>query len=322
MTVLLFALVFIGVVFAFMGAFVLLNRRRLSSVDAARERLSDAPIANRESGAGQSTILRDERVSNIRALNELLSGRGITQQLARELARAGSLQKPGEFLLISTLSAFVGMTVMSFLFGSISVLAGLPLGAALPWVLLRRRQRQRERLFELQLPDALDLLTNSLKAGYSLQAAMEFVGRESTAPLSTEFLRFYDEQRLGIDVRTALLALQERVGTDDVRMFVTSLLLQRETGGNLAELLNTISTLIRQRLQLRGQLETLTAEPRMSARLLASMPFVMFVVVYALNPTYMRPMLNTTTGHNMMILSFALVVVGYSVMSRVADVEM
>jgi tight adherence protein B len=322
MTGLLVALVFFGTIFAIVGGFVFLNRRRLKSVDAARARLSDAPSLIRESGGAPSTILRDQRVSNIGALNELLSGRGVTLQLSRELARAGSVQKPGEFLLLSALVAMIGMTAVSFMFGALVAVVGLIAGAIVPWTLLRQQQRRRERLFERQLPDALDLLTNSLKAGYSLQAAMEFVGRESTAPLSTEFLRFYDEQRLGVDVRTALLSLQERVGTDDVRMFVTSLLLQRETGGNLSELLNTISSLIRERLQMRGQLQTLTADPKMSAQLLAALPFVMFGMVYAINPKYMRPMIATPTGHAMLGLSFVLIVIGYVVMSKIADVEM
>jgi len=318
----LVALVFLGTLFAVLGLFVFLNRRRLRSLEAAKERLSDAPILGRESGAPQSTILRDQRASNFAALNELLSGRGVTQQLTRELARAGSHQKPGEFLLFTLLTALSGMTLLSLLFpGPISV-AGLFAGALVPWVLLQRRQRVRVRQFEQQLPDALDLLTNSLKAGYSLQAAMEFVGRESTAPLSSEFLRFYDEQRLGVDVRTALLALQERVGTDDVRMFVTSLLLQRETGGNLAELLGSISGLIRQRLEMRGQLQTLIAEPKMSAQLLSALPLVLFVVVNVINPDYMRPMLTSGTGRALLGLSAGLIVIGYTVMSRIADVEM
>lgn len=318
----LVALVFLGTLFAVLGLFVFLNRRRLRSLDAAKERLSDAPALGRESGAPQSTILRDQRASNFGALNELLSGRGVTQQLTRELVRAGSQQKPGEFLLFTLLAALCGMTLLSLLAQGPIVVVGLFAGALVPWVLLRRRQRARVRQFEQQLPDALDLLTNSLKAGYSLQAAMEFVGRESTAPLSTEFLRFYDEQRLGVDVRTALLALQERVGTDDVRMFVTSLLLQRETGGNLAELLGSISGLIRQRLQMRGQLQTLIAEPKMSAQLLSAMPIVMFVIIYIMNPTYMRPMLVSGVGQAMIGLCVGLIVVGYTVMSRIADVEM
>src|SRR5690606_38883612 len=102
--------------------------------------------------------------------------------------------------------------------------------------------------FETAFPDALDLMTNALRAGYSLQAAMEFVGRESQPPLRGEFLRFYDEQRLGLDVRTALMAMQERIGTEEARLFVTSLVIQRETGGNLVELLTNIATLIRERL--------------------------------------------------------------------------
>ena len=318
----LVALVFLGTLFAVLGLFVFLNRRRLRSLEAAKERLNDAPALGRETRAPQSSILRDQRASNFGALNELLSGRGVTQQLSRELARAGSQQKPGEFLLFTLLTALSGMTLLSLVAQGPLAVIGLFGGAMVPWVLLRRRQRARERRFEQQLPDALDLLTNSLKAGYSLQAAMEFVGRESTAPLSTEFLRFYDEQRLGVDVRTALLALQERVGTDDVKMFVTSLLLQRETGGNLGELLSSISSLIRQRLQIRGQLQTLIAEPKLSAQLLSAMPFIMFLLIYAINPGYMRPMLVSGTGKAMLGLSVGLVVVGYTVMSRIADVDM
>jgi tight adherence protein B len=320
-TVFVLILVFLGTLVVVGGGLVFVNRRRLLSAQAARDRLTDAPTALRGTGGPVSTILRDERVSEIRALNELLSGRGVTLQLTGELARAGSRQRPGEFLLITALAGLVGMTLVSYAIGPLSAVVGLAAGMSVPWLLLRRRQAARARSFELQLPDALDLLTNSLKAGYSLQAAMEFVGRESTAPLGPEFLRFYDEQRLGVDVRTALLALQERIGTDDARMFVTSLILQRETGGNLAELLQTIGTLIRQRLQFRGQLATLTAEPKASARLLSAMPFVMFTAMFLLNPAYMRPMLAAPGGRAAIGVALLLVAAGYAIMSRIADVE-
>ena len=321
MTGLLISLVFLGTIFAVLGGFLFVNRRRLTAVEAARERLSDAPNTLLDASASSNSVLRDQRASNIAGLNDLLSGRGITKLLTRQLVRAGSRQKPGEFLLLTLLGAFVGATSLSFVVGPLAALVGVALGASVPWILLRRQQRRRLLQFELQLPDALDLLTNSLKAGYSLQAAMEFVGRESAEPLSTAFLRFYEEQRLGVDVRTALLSLQERVDTDDVRMFVTSLMLQRETGGNLSELLNSISALIRQRLQFRGHLNTLTAEPRMSARMLSAMPFVLFGVVYLMNPGYMKPMIDSGLGRGLLGVSVALVVVGYAVLSSIADVE-
>jgi len=321
-TVFVLLLVFLGTLVVVGGGLTFVNRRRLLSTQSARDRLADVPTARRGEGGPASTILRDQRVSKIRALNELLSGRGLTQQLAGELVRAGSRQRPGEFLLTTAVTGLVGMTLVSYAIGPLSALVGLAFGMTVPWLLLRRRQTALALAFERQLPDALDLLTNSLKAGFSLQAAMEFVGRETAAPLGTEFLRFYDEQRLGVDVRTALLALQERIGTDDARMFVTSLVLQRETGGNLAELLQTIGTLIRERLEFRGQLATLTAEPKASARLLSAMPFVMFAVMWLLNPSYMRPMLAAAGGRVAIGVAFLLVVTGYAIMSRIADVEL
>jgi tight adherence protein B len=319
MTAIVLTLVFLGSLFLVIGGFVFLNRRRLASVDTARLRVGESGGILR--GTAPTSILRDERVSEIRVLNELLSGKGFTLQLERELARAGSRQRPGEFLLFSLVGAMAGLTIGMFIGGVLFAVLGLLLGALVPTTLLSRRQRLRSKSFEQQLPDALDLLANSLKAGYSLQAAMEFVGRETPAPLGPEFLRFYDEQRLGIEVRTALVAMQERVGTEDVRMFVTALLLQRETGGNLGELLMTISTLIRQRLQFRAQVLTLTAEPKMSGRVLAAMPFVMFGVIYTLNPEYMQPLFNAASGKFLIGYAVVSVILGYLVMMRIADVE-
>ena len=140
--------------------------------------------------------------------------------------------------------------------------------------------------------------------------------------MGPEITRFYEEQRLGIDVRTALVAMQERIGTDDARMFVTALLLQRETGGNLAELLMSISAIIRERLTFRGQVATLTAEPKASARVLAGMPFVMFGILYLMNPEYMQPLLTTPAGHFAIGYALVSVVIGYLLMSSIASVEM
>lgn len=319
MTVLVLALVFLAAMFLVVGGFVFLNRRRLASSDTARARVGETGGIIRS--IAPSSILRDERVSDIKALNELLSGRGFTVQLDKELAHAGSKQRPGEFMLLSLLFAMIGLTITTYFLGGLLSFIGLALGALLPWALLMRKQEQRKLKFESQLPDALDLMTNSLRAGYSLQAAMEFVGKETSAPLGPEFSRFYDEQRLGIDVRTALIAMQERIGTEDAKMFVTALLLQRETGGNLTELLNNISTIIRQRLQFKGHVATLTAEPKASARVLAAMPFVMFGILYVMNPQYMRPMLISESGQLAMLYAVISVVVGYFIMTRIAQVD-
>ncbi|MBA3917908.1 MAG: hypothetical protein C0516_04905 [Gemmatimonas sp.] len=320
MTALVLTLVFLGAMLLVVGTFVFINRRRLAAADAARIRVGDTGGILR--GEVPLSILRDDRVSDVKALDTLLSGKDITVRLERELAHAGSRQKPGEFLLFTLLSAMIGLTLAQFVFGGIASVVGVLLGAPIPWLMLRRRQGIRRRQFENAFPDALDLMTNALRAGYSLQAAMEFVGRESQAPLRQEFLRFYDEQRLGVDVRTALLAMQERIGTEEARLFVTSLIIQRETGGNLVELLTNISNLIRERLKFQANLATLTAEPKMSARVLAAMPFVMFFAIYAINAQYMQPLFVDPVGKLLVVYAVVSVIVGYIIMDRIASIDL
>lgn len=320
MTALVLTLVFLGAMLLVVGTFVFINRRRLAAADAARIRVGDTGGILR--GEVPLSILRDDRVSDVKALDTLLSGKDITVRLKRELAHAGSRQKPGEFLLFTLLSAMIGLTLAQFVFGGIASVVGVLLGAPIPWLMLRRRQGIRRRQFENAFPDALDLMTNALRAGYSLQAAMEFVGRESQAPLRQEFLRFYDEQRLGVDVRTALLAMQERIGTEEARLFVTSLIIQRETGGNLVELLTNISNLIRERLKFQANLATLTAEPKMSARVLAAMPFVMFFAIYAINAQYMQPLFVDPVGKLLVVYAVVSVIVGYIIMDRIASIDL
>jgi tight adherence protein B len=125
-----------------------------------------------------------------------------------------------------------------------------------------------------------------------------------------------------MEVRMALLRMQERIGTIDARMFVTSLLIQRETGGNLGEVLTNLATLMRERVTFRGQLATLTAEPKMSAKVLASLPLAVVLIIGAINPSFMRPLIQTSMGHKLIAYAAASVIVGYFVMSRIADVEM
>ena len=210
------------------------------------------------------SILRDDRSSEIPFLNRLLDGRALTT-CDRDPARARRLRRrrPGSSLLIVLALAVLGL-VLGQRFG-LRRRAALARARRcfLPLLWLKREAGASARAaFEAQLPEALDMLVNALQAGYSLQAAMEFVGREMPEPLGPEFVRFYDEQRLGMEVRMALLRFQERVGTIDARMFVTSLLIQRETGGNLGEVLTNLATLMRERVTFRVQLATLTAEPQ------------------------------------------------------------
>ena len=316
MNVIILAGVFFGTLLLMMSLYAFFNRGELAASDAARARLR----ARAEAGGRQLSILRDDRASELPFLNRLLVGRELTHRLADELARAGSARRPGEFILASVAGAVVGL-LLGQSFGALPALGIGAFGLVLPYILMRRAQRKRLAKFEEQLPEALDMLVNALKAGYSLQAGMEFVGKESAAPLGPEFARFYDEQRLGVDVREALLNLQARVGTADVKMFVTSLLIQRETGGNLGEILTNISNLMRERVAFRGQVATLTAEPKMSARILSALPFAAFLILSLMNREFMRPLFTTTTGKMFAAYAMVSVIIGYFVMMKIADID-
>ena len=315
--------VFVGALLLVVGGFVFVNRRRLAAADAVRVRLGGSGSGGGIlRGDSPISILRDSRVSDIPVLEQLLSGRGAAFWLERQIAQAGSKQRPGEVVMFILLSAMVGLTVGQWMAGGLFGLVGLVLGLPVPILVLRQRQKMRKNRFTQQLPEALDLLINALKAGYSLQAAIEFAGRETAAPLGVELVRFHDESRLGIDVRTALVALQERVGTEDVRMFVTSLLLQRETGGNLTELLGNIASLVRQRLAFQGQVETLTAEPKLSAYILTALPFAVAGAISIMSPGYMKPLFETALGHQIIAYCLVSMAVGFFIMMRIADLDM
>jgi tight adherence protein B len=315
MMLLLYAGIFFGMVLLIVGGWTFINRDKLAAAESARARLQGGIET-----VDAVEILRDERLSDIPFLNRLLAGRAIADRLHVQLLRAGSSRKPGEVLLGCLAGAVLGLLVGQR-WGPIGALLLAAAGGALPLFLLRRAQRKREAAYEVQLPEALDMLVNALRSGYSLQAAMEFTGKEIPAPLGPEFGRFYDEQRLGMEVRIALLRFQERIGTVDARMFITSLLIQRETGGNLGEVLTKLADLMRDRVAFRGQVRTLTAEPKMSARVLACLPLAVFLIINVINPGFMEPLLTTETGHYIIAYAGVSVLLGYMVMAKIADID-
>ena len=315
---LILAFVFLATIALLVGTWTFLNRSSLTVSDAALERLREVEQAQ---DAARS-ILKDESVSTLPALDRFMGGRELTVRLTERLQRAGVDMSPGGLVLATGIAAFGLMILGRLVTGSvIGAAIGTAIGAALPMLWLGMTERKRIHAFQEQLPDALDMLVSAMKAGYSFQAAMKFIGEEIPGPLGPEFARFYEEQRLGMEVRTALLALQERVESIDLRMFVTAILIQRETGGNLSEVLGKISTLMRERSALKGEIETLTAESKLSARILGALPFVVFAMVNLLNPGFMRPMLETNAGPWVFFAATLSVMFGYWIMMRIADVE-
>lgn len=316
MIALILLVVFAGTLLLVVSAYMVLNRRRLAAGDTLRARLGPAVSGD----AQATTILKEQRASDIAALDRLLQGKGLTASIERQIEQAGSKLSVGAFILLSLLCAMVGLLIGRRVGGVILPFLTVA-GGAIPYINLKRLQAARLKKFQDQLPEAIDMLVNAMKSGYSLQAAIKFAGDEMPEPLGPEFTRVYDEQRLGMEMRNALLNMQARVDTVDCKMFVTALLLQRETGGNLAEVLSTLATLMRERVGIRAQIDTLTAEPRMSAVVLSLLPVVLFFGLAVLNRDFVAPLWLTPAGRLLLLYGAISLTVGYFVLRRVGQID-
>ena len=306
--------VFFGTAVLVLAAYAFVNRRRLQALSVLRERTQGGGLAS------AVVILRDQRKSAVPILDRILTGQTLTPKLERNLQSAGVKWTVGEYVLSSALFGALALVAAQGLGAALSLLAGT-IGLMLPTWLLQRLATRRLHKFESQLPDAIDMIVNAMRAGFSFQAAMKFVGEEMPAPLGEEFMRFYDEQRLGVDVRSALLDLQDRVNSLDIKMFVTSLLIQRETGGNLSEIFNGLSAIIRDRAVLREQVDTLTAEPKFTGHALSIMPVIAFFTLLWMNRPMMLPLLQTDSGRFILGYAAVSILLGYFAMRKIANIE-
>jgi tight adherence protein B len=312
--------VFLATTSLLVATWLFFNRRRLTAAEAARERLKQAqeqPLQRRAS----VSILKTERTDTLSALGALLRTRWIGDRLERLLVHAGSDVTPPVFLLVSISCFLIALAIALVLRRPVMALVLPPIAGLLPLFYFRRRASRRLMAFQAQLPDAIDMLVSAMKAGYSFQAAMNFIGQEVPEPLGPEFSRFYDEQRLGVDVRTALLGMQERIDSMDLKMFTTAVLVQRDSGGTLSEVLANISDIMRDRFALEGEIESLTAESRVSARILAGLPVVVLLGISLMNPTFMQPMWTQAVGQAMIGLAAISVMIGYFIMMKIADID-
>lgn len=315
--ILVLTAVFLAVMALVVGGYVLVNRESLEAADTARARLSAPEVA-----AKTWTLLKDDKISDVPFINQLLSGRNWVDSLAVQLERAGLMLRPATFFMVMATSAAAGLLIAIKVADLLAAAVFLALGLIGPIFWLKWKQKKRLNEFEQQLPDAIDMLVSAMKAGYSFQAAAQFIGEEMIAPLGPEFSRFYDEQRLGSDVRSALVGMQSHVDSLDLKMFVTAVLIQRETGGNLGEVLQNLADLIRQRITMKSQIQTLIAEPKLSARFLAVLPVVVFLVISVSNPHFFDAMTAPGSGGRTALMGSAIsVVIGYMIMMKIADVD-
>jgi tight adherence protein B len=294
-------------------------RRRLSFYTlSGRQARLDRQVEQR-SMLGNNLIARSavelaERVTERRGLGEAVDGR---------LEAAALPIRTPEWLLIHLGSA-VGIALLFLAVGRGSLLAtvcGLVIGLVGPWIFLIVRQDRRESAFLAQLPDTLQMLAGSLQAGYSLPQALDTVVREGQPPMSVEFNRALVESRLGMPVEDALEGIGRRLASQDFSWVVMAIRIQRDVGGNLAELLMTVADTLRERERLRRQVRVLSAEGRLSGWILGGLPVIFFAYLALANPTYLRPLWSSLLGIVMLVTAIVLLAVGAFWLSRVIKVE-
>lgn len=246
--------------------------------------------------------------------------------VARELARADLKLRTGEYLALMFIVG-VGVGALAWYLGGQSIIFGLIgviIGATLPRMYVKRLQGQRLMRFNDQLADMLNLMVNGLRAGYSTMQAMEAVAKEMPAPICDEFRRVVQEMQLGLPMDRALDNLLRRIPSDDLDLVIAAINVQREVGGNLAEILDTISHTIRERVRIKGEIRVLTAQVVYSGRFLAMMPLFISLALWVLNRPYMMQFFNPETrtiGLIMLTVGAIMIIAGYFVMMRIADIE-
>lgn len=311
--------VFLSVALVVVGVATLNQRQRLlkERVNSVYQGDNGDKVAAEVSG-----ILRDRRLSTITGVDRALRRLRFTEGMAMELSRAALPLRVGEYLLIRLGAAFV--------LALLPMAAGLPFVAApllgvvgfyFPKLYVKGRQRRRWRKLDDQLVDLTSMLANSLKAGSSFVQGLELASREMPAPICEEVSQVLAEMSLGGGVEEALTNLTNRVDSYDLNLIVTAMLIQRHVGGNLAEILDTISGTIRARIRMLREIRALTAEARLSAYVVGLLPFFMIAIMSVVNRGYIFSLLTSSMGQAMLAAALVMEILGFALLRRITAIE-
>jgi len=295
-----------------------LLRERLASVDRASDRAPSPELA----------LLRDEMLSQIPAIDNLLRRSERMTKVQHLLEQANLRVRAGNLLLYCVVSAIamgaVGLLLATSLppnQGLLFAMLGLVLGGVLPYSYASYRRTKRFQRFEELFPDAIDTLARAVRAGHAFTTALELIAHEIAEPVAGEFRMLFEEQKFGLPVRDALMNLTERMPLVDVKFFVTAVMLQRETGGNLAEILDNLSYVIRERFKIMRQVRVYTAQGRLTMMLLMGLPPLIVVIMLMTSPIFIRPLFADPIGHTLIVSGIVLQTLGYFVIRNIIRIQ-
>ncbi len=315
---------FLTTVLLVMGMHRVVFASRLTVMQRLEAHTADAP---QEGQAFSGEIPRSKGLKRD-LLNILgLIGRFIPQRVSRhaiqqKLNQAAILMRAEELVGLSFLTAAVVFLLFFLVLGQL--LLAIPLGVLsyfLPGLLVNLKKKKRMQALTDQLPEALDIIASGLRAGFSFPQAMAVVSREMQPPIKDEFYRVIWENRMGKTLEEALHNMGERTDSDDLDLFITALLIQKQVGGNLAEVLNNISHTIRERVRIQGEINTLTAQGKMSAIIIISLPIVFALILYFINTEYMMEFFQDIIGQVLLVASVISMILGSIIIRKIIDID-
>jgi len=321
-----FVLVLLGAWVVIAGAWWMLSSAsRTADADKIRNRLLGTPKTKRAKGSKANvTLLPSDDTSTGRMALRLLTRFRLQDRIKGLIEQAGLKWKPARLvhacLALFLLGFCIGWLFIPSNMRPAAVLPGLALGS-LPLMFVSRKRTLRLRKFEGQFPEALEFVARSMRAGHAFSVSLEMLHREFQEPLAGEFRRTFDEHNLGLPLDTALQKFALRVPSLDVHFFVSAVLLQKRTGGNLAEILDKLAYVIRERFKLRGKIRAISAHGRMTGLALTSIPLGVAAMMFVVNPDYVLFFLHDDVGQIMAGGGIALQIIGYMIIKKIVNIE-
>jgi len=319
----LIIIVFAVVLVSFTGFFLVANRY-LDKRDSTkvRDRLLERVPTEKPAGGAQPLFRPEEREKGS-LVNRLLAWLKLDARLQSRIEQAGLRWSAGRTVLGMVVLAIGTFDLAWYLLPYFKIAAVIPgfLCGVAPLVFIWRKRNSRIARFEAQFPEALEFVSRSMRAGHAFSVSLEMLHAEFSDPLGGEFKRTFDEQNLGLPLDVALEKLGKRMPLIDVGFFVSAVLLQKRTGGNLAEILDKLAGLIRERFKLRGQIRTISAQGRMSGLVLTMIPIVVGAIMFYVNPDHMKFFSEDEAGNWMAGLALGFQVLGFLVIRKIVNIE-
>ncbi len=314
--------VFLFCLFATYAVYLVMTKKSAAQRLHMDRRLAEVLAIAQDENEAQIRLAREELLSEIPVLHNWLQRLQFPRHLKLMIEQADLQITVMRLLMFSGLAGLMGSLAASML--SLSSLINASIGllaAALPFLHVAWKRQQRLHKFLTELPEALELMSRAMAAGNSFPEALHMISTEMTDPIATEFRRTYEEQNLGLSLKLALDNLTRRIPILDLQLCVTAVLIQRETGGNLAEILEKVATTIRERFRIFEDLKTLTTSSRLSAWVLCGIPILVAITSTALNPEYMSVMWSESLGQKLVALALGLQITGMLVVRKILQIK-